>query len=179
MFIAKRTLWTISLLLASLAIQAETPQSPNLGRPATPTEITAWDIDIAPDGAGLPPGRGTIAAGEALYNTRCEICHGPEGIGGSADALAGAEESLTDKWPDKTIGNYWPYATTLFDFIRRAMPLDTPGSLSADEIYALTGYLLYLNGIIDEDKIVDADSLRKVTMPNQNGFLTQYPESER
>ena len=175
MFIAEAKLWVVSLLLASLSAQAETLQVPNLGRPATPVEITAWDIDIAPDGAGLPPGQGTVAAGEALYETRCIACHGPEGSGGSADALAGAEGSLTDEWPDKTIGSYWPYATTLFDFIRRAMPLDVPGSLSADEVYALTGYLLYLNGIIGKSGIMNADNLRKVVMPNRNGFLVEWP----
>ena len=176
MFIAKPKHWAISLLLASLPVQAEPAQGPELGRPATASEIIAWDIDIAPDGAGLPSGQGTVTAGEALYDARCAICHGPQGSGGSADALAGAEGPLSGEWPDKTIGSYWPYATTLFDFIRRAMPLDAPGSLNADDVYALTGYLLYLNGIIDESEIMNADTLRKIIMPNRDGFLVQYPE---
>jgi len=127
-----------------------------------------------PDGTGLPPGRGTARDGEALYRTHCISCHGEGGLGDSGDQLAGAKMKLTDDYPEKTIGTYWPYATTLFDFIRRAKPMQTPGSLTSDEVYALVAYLLNLNGIIAPDAVMDAASLPKVVMPNRNGFVDAW-----
>lgn len=127
-----------------------------------------------PDGRGLPPGEGDARQGKVVYQACCQSCHGPNGQGGSADRLAFAQMGLTDEWPEKTIGNYWPYATTLFDFNRRAMPMDNPGSLSNDEVYAVTAYLLYLNGIIAETAVMNAQTLAKVRMPNRDGFIDMY-----
>ncbi len=124
-----------------------------------------------PDGAGLPAGNGTAKQGQPLYEQLCIACHGAGGLGNSGDQLAGAQMSLTSEWPEKTIGNYWPYATTLFDFIRRSKPMDRPGSLSAAEVYALAAYLLYLNGIIAEEQPLDAAALAKIRMPNRDGFI--------
>lgn len=142
-----------------------------LGQEVPPGLIADWDIDIMPDGAGLPPGRGDVAQGRRLYQQHCAACHGPDGQGGSADRLAGAAGELTGEWPEKTVGNYWPYASTLFDFIRRAMPMTAPGSLSADETYALVAYLLHLNDIVAADAIMDQQTLPAVQMPNREGFL--------
>ena len=168
------------LVLAIFAVPLSLPvfgdgPVPKLGQPATPAEIAAWDIDIMIDGTGLPPGGGTASAGQALYKVYCQTCHGPEGIGASADDLVGLEP-LTSDWPDKTIGTYWPYATTLFDFIRRSMPMTAPGSLSDDEVYAVTAYLLHLNGIIGADEEMNARTLANVSMPNRDGFIRVYSE---
>ncbi|MCG3200592.1 MAG: hypothetical protein NFCOHLIN_00448 [Gammaproteobacteria bacterium] len=147
------------------------PDSPRLGRPATAADIAAWNLSIYPDGTGLPEGDGTAAQGKELFAQRCAACHGQEGIGGTADELAGGTSPLDSEHPDKNIGMYWPYATTLFDFIRRAMPMDKPESLSNDEIYALTAYLLHRNGIIGEGETMDARTLPQVKMPNRHGFI--------
>jgi len=147
---------------------------PGLGRPAPADLIAAWDTDVMPDGTGLPPGRGTVQAGEVLYRAHCISCHGERGLGDSGDQLAGAKMGLRDEWPEKTIGNFWPYATTLFDFIRRAKPMQTPGSLSNDEVYALTAYLLNLNDIVGPDAVMDATTLAKVVMPNRDGFVDAW-----
>lgn len=147
---------------------------PGLGQPAPRALIEAWDIDVMPDGTGLPPGRGGVHDGERLYRAHCMACHGEGGLGDSGDQLAGAKMTLTDEWPEKTIGTYWPYATTLFDFIRRAKPMAAPGSLGNDEVYALTAYLLYLNGIVGAGTVLDAGSLPRVAMPNRAGFIDAW-----
>ena len=157
--------------VAPEAGRAEIRPGPGLGEPATPDEIRRWDWGVMPDGAGLPAGNGTAKQGQPFYEQLCIACHGAGGLGDSGDQLAGAQMSLTSEWPEKTIGNYWPYATTLFDFIRRSKPMDRPGSLSADEVYALAAYLLYLNGIIAEEQPLDAAALAKIRMPNRDGFI--------
>lgn len=150
-------------------------KSPNLGQPATAAEIAAWDIDIAPGGKGLPDGSGTAAKGEAVYQHTCQSCHGPKGEGKPNDRLVGGQGSLAgDKPPVKTVGSYWPYATTIFDYVRRAMPLHAPQSLSNDEVYAVTAYLLHLNGIIGAGDVMDAKALPAVKMPNRDGFKSVY-----
>jgi len=154
-------------------------ESPMLGEPATAEEIAKWDIGIMPDGEGLPAGSGTAVEGKKIYDAKCSACHGPAGLGGSADELAGATMKLTDKWPEKTIGTYWPYATTLFDMIRRSMPMTAPRSLSNDEVYAVTAYLLHINGIIAEDEVMNAETLPKVIMPNRDGFINVYKEEKK
>lgn len=152
------------------------PSGPALGKPASAKEIAAWDIDIAPDGQNLPAGQGTVANGEQLYKKLCASCHGAGARGGSAEELAGSETPLDSEWPDKTIGTYWPYATTLFDFLRRSMPPQAPGSLSNDQTYALTAYLLYLNNIIAKNETLDAERLADIVMPNRDGFIRYYPD---
>ena len=136
----------------------------------SPAEIAALDVSIGPDGAGLPPGSGTPKQGAEVYATKCLACHGPEGANGINDRLVGGQGTLTSAAPVKTIGSYWPYATTVFDYVRRAMPYPAPHSLSDAEAYAVTAYLLHLNGIIGADDVMDATSLPKVKMPNRGGF---------
>ena len=162
-------------LSSSLAQQDVTSASPNLGVPATPEQIAGWDISIPPSGAGLPPGAGTAAQGAPIYATKCIACHGEGGQGGLNDRLVGGRGSLATPSAVKTVGSYWPYATTVFDFIRRAMPYQQPHSLTDDEAYALTAYLLYLNEIIGENDVMNADTLPRVRMPNRDGFVRVYP----
>ncbi len=142
------------------------------GTPASPTRIALWDIDVRPDGVGLPPGRGTVAEGATVFTSRCVACHGPTGSEGPFDMLVGGEPWGSREAPRrKTIGNYWPYATTLYDYIRRAMPQDAPGSLSADETYAVIAWLLARNGIVHDDVVMDAASLPAVVMPAHGRFV--------
>jgi cytochrome c len=142
-----------------------------LGQPASPEEIRRWDIDVAPSGEGLPPGRGTVPQGAAVYASKCMTCHGASGTEGPMDRLVGGQQSLASSAPVKTIGSYWPYATTLYDYIHRAMPFDAPQSLTPDEVYSLTAWLLHRNGIIAKDAVIDAVSLPAVQMPNRHGFV--------
>jgi cytochrome c len=143
----------------------------DFGRPAMPDEIQLWDIDVRPDGKGLPDGSGTAAHGMAVYAENCEACHGPNGQGSIKDRLVGGQGTLASNNPIKTVGSYWPYATTLFDYIRRAMPYQAPGSLSVDDTYAVTAYILSLNEILPADGKLDKDSLPKIKMPNRDGFI--------
>jgi cytochrome c len=152
------------------------PKAFGIGRLATPEEITARDIDIGPEGAGLPAGRGTPAEGAAIYAARCASCHGKSGAEGPNDVLVGRIDGggfpfSRDPKAPRTIGTYWPYATTLFGYIRRAMPTTAPGSLTDDEVYALVAQLLAWNGIIAADAIIDAQSLPKVRMPARDRFV--------
>jgi S-disulfanyl-L-cysteine oxidoreductase SoxD len=144
--------------------------SPKLGVPMTPAAVAAFDISIFPDGRGLPPGKGTVKAGRAVYDAQCAKCHGAGGRGATAEELAGSTSPLDGPDPDKTIGTYWPYATTIFDMTKRSMPMQAPGSLTDDEVYAVTAYLLYANKIIAEDFEINATTLPQVQMPNRNGF---------
>ena len=158
-------------LMAAFAAAASA-QSPQLGQPIAPADIAPWDISIAPDGAGLPPGRGTAAQGEAIYAAQCQACHGEKGVGRPNDALVGGKGSLAPgKPPVKTVGSYWPYATTLFDYIRRAMPFQESKSLTADQVYAVSAYILHLNEIVGRDDVLDSETLPKVKMPNRDGFI--------
>lgn len=141
-------------------------------------DVAAWDKSIAPDGAGLPPGRGTVSAGREVFAVQCAACHGAEAVGGPAGSLVGGIGSLASDAPVKTVGSYWPYATTLFDYVRRAMPYFAPGSLSDEEVYSVTAYLLYLNEIIGEQTVLDAQTLPAVEMPNRDGFIAYWPTPE-
>ena len=152
------------------------PKGPGLGVPATPAQVDAADVSIGPDGAGLPPGSGTGSQGEEIFATKCIACHGPQGSGTVNDRLVGGQKTLATPAPVKTIGSYWPYATTVFDYVRRAMPYPTPHSLTDPEVYALTAYLLSLNGIIGKDDVMDARTLPKVQMPNRGNFILSYPD---
>ena len=167
----------LSLIIISLNVFA-VEKSPRLGKLASSKLVKQWNKDIFPDGEGLPKGKGTASYGKKIYEKYCQSCHGFEGTGNSADELAGARHSLTDNPPDKIIGTYWPYATTLFDFTRRSMPLNAPGILSTNEVYAVTAYLLYLNGIIEKNAIMNEKTLAKVMMPNRNGFINVYQLEE-
>ncbi len=168
--IAGSLMLAIAATLAAGAARAG--ESYGIGRPATPQEIAGWDIDVSPSGAGLPPGRGDVREGEAIFAAKCASCHGARGEGKPMDRLVGGIGTLRDKKPEKTVGSYWPYATTLFDFVRRAMPLNAPQSLTPDEVYAVSAYVLFLNGIVPEDTTLDADNLVRINMPNRNGFVS-------
>ncbi len=152
-------------------VEGHTEDKYGLGTPVTPRQISGWNIDVAPDGKNLPPGSGTLAQGRHLYETQCVACHGAKGEGGIGDRLAGGFGTLKDKKPVRTVGSYWPYATTLFDYIRRAMPLTAPQSLGNDEAYAVTAYVLDLNGLWPKDQLADAQTLMKIRMPNVDGFV--------
>jgi len=172
----------LAVLAISRPLNAQRPstlEGPGLGRPATPSEIAAVDLSIPPDGTGLPAGQGTAREGAALFGRLCASCHGPKGVGGPNDRLAGGEGSLTSSQPIKTIGSYWQWATTLFDYTRRAMPYGAPMSLKDSEVYALTAYMLHLNGIVGEDEVLDATTLPKVKMPNRDNFINAYPDRPR
>src|SRR3984957_4818884 len=158
----------LTLGLAGAGARAE---SPNLGRVATPDEIAAWDISIDPSGAGLPAGSASARQGEAIFAAKCAACHGEKGGGRPNDQLVGGQGTIATDKPVKTVGSYWPYATTLFDYIRRAMPLPESKSLKDDEVYALAAYILARNGIIGEDDMMDARTLPQVRMPNREGFV--------
>ena len=168
------------LALSSSAVaQAPSSRSPGLGVPVGAAEIARWDISIPPSGAGLPPGSGSARQGAQVYEQKCLACHGAKGVGKPAYALAGGTGSLAGKTPLRTVGSYWPYATTLFDYVRRSMPITNPLSLSNDEVYAVTAYVLALNGIIGEDAVMNAQSLPQVKMPNRDGFVSDWPPRER
>ena len=140
------------------------------GRAPTEAEIAALDIDVRPDGQGLPPGRGSARDGAQIYATTCAACHGAKGEKPGIGPLVGGFGTLKSAKPVKTIGSYWPYATTLFDYIRRAMPFNAPESLTSDQVYAVTAYLLSLNKIVPDDAVLDAKSLPQVKLPNRDGF---------
>lgn len=154
----------------SYALPAAAPDRFGFGRPASEARVALWDITVMPDGEGLPAGRGTVSEGEQVYMVQCLACHGVTGTEGPYDRLVGTDP--WEQWPvNRAIGNYWPYATTLYDYIRRAMPQLTPGSLTADETYAVIAYLLHLNGIVDEDAVMDATTLPQVQMPARDKFV--------
>jgi cytochrome c len=152
-------------LVAALAAYAQ--------RPATPEEIRARDFTVLPNGAGLPEGSGTAARGREVYKSKCASCHNEkaEGKQGQYPALVGGVGSLATKNPVRTVGSYWPYATTLFDYIRRAMPYDQPRSLSNDEVYSVAAFLLFLDGIVKENDELNAKTLPQIRMPNRDGFI--------
>ena len=154
-------------------------ETPNLGRSATPAEIAGWDSSIPPDGAGLPPGSGTPEQGAVVYTQKCQACHGEKGAGKPNDQLVGGQGTLASQSPVRTIGSYWPYATTVFDYVRRAMPYTQPRSLTDAEVYAVTAYLLHLNGIIGAQDAMNAQTLPKVKMPNHDNFILAYPIKPR
>ncbi len=145
--------------------------APSLGETASADDLTSLTLNVLPDGQGLPAGSGTVSEGRALYAAHCVSCHGVDGQNGINDALAGGHDTLTSNRPVRTVGSYWPYATTIFDYINRAMPYRDPGSLSHDDVYALTAYLLHVNDILDERATLDAASLKRIEMPNRNNFI--------
>lgn len=162
-----------ALLLAMLAT------GPHLGTPVDPATVASWDSSIPPSGRGLPAGHGSVAEGQVFYNQKCVMCHGADGRGKPADPLTGGIGTLASAKPVKTVASYWPYATTLFDYIRRAMPISQPRSLSNHEVYALVAYILSVNGIVPKDAVMDAQTLPKVRMPNRDGFVDAYGATRR
>lgn len=165
------------LLLTSYNIVIVAEELPKLGRDAsTLTHLPEWNLTILPDGTNLPNGKGNAEQGKQVFAQKCSGCHGPEGIGGSAEPLMGEVGSLTSDYPEKTVNSYWPYATTLFDYIRRAMPIGEPFSLTPNEVYALSAYILSNDGIISSDFELNQHSLSTVTMPNRDGFISIYPK---
>jgi S-disulfanyl-L-cysteine oxidoreductase SoxD len=163
-------------IFAASAQPARVPEGPKLGVPVSAAELASWDISVGPDGAGLPPGKGTAAAGAAVYQAKCLACHGEKGTGKPSDQLVGGQGSLRDANAVRTVGSYWPYSTTLFDYIRRAMPYVAPQSLTPDEIYSVSAYILFLNGVIGETDEMNATTLPKVKMPNRDNFVSAYTE---
>jgi S-disulfanyl-L-cysteine oxidoreductase SoxD len=163
------------LCFVMAANQAMAVETPHLGVPVKPEDIAPWDRSISPDGAGLPPGKGTAVQGKEIFALKCSGCHGAEGVGKPADRLVGGVGSLATDAPIKTVGSYWPYATTLFDYVRRAMPLNEPQSLTDDEVYAVSAYVLFLNGLVGEKDQINAKTLPKLKMPNRDNFFVVYP----
>ncbi len=160
------------LLFATPAVA----EGPNLGQPISQADLAPWDLTIMPDGTGLPPGSGTPAQGKELFAADCALCHGDNGKGGTAEAVVvDNPPPLSGPGSIKSIGNFWPVSTTIFDFIRRAMPFTQPRSLSDDQVYALTAYLLYTNKVIGETEVMDAKSLPLVKMPNRDNFFPEFP----
>jgi S-disulfanyl-L-cysteine oxidoreductase SoxD len=172
----RRRLWPTVATCAVLVAAAASPvaaQLPTygLGRAPTGADLDGWKMTIPFDGAGLPMGSGTAVLGHSIYVERCLACHGERGENGKYDRLAGGHGTLATDRPVLTVGSFWPYAPTLWSYINRSQPVDEPGSLTADQVYAVTAYLLYLNGIIGERDVMDARTLAQVKMPNRDGFL--------
>jgi mono/diheme cytochrome c family protein len=161
--------------LAGVALGAWAADLPKFGKPITEAELASWAISIPPSGAGLPAGSGTAKQGAPIFTDRCQVCHGKGGVGKPADALVGGMGTLNTPKPVRTVGSYWQYATTLFDYVRRAMPYTEPQSLTNDEAFALTAYLLFLNGIVAEDAVINASTLPQVKMPNRDNFIPEWP----
>src|SRR6201993_624196 len=161
----------IGIVLASLLSCVRAQEQYGIGHTATPAEISGWNIDIGRDGSGLPPGGGTVSRGREVFAQQCAACHGDKGEGGVGDRLVGGQGTLATSNPVRTVGSYWPFATTLFDYIRRAMPQNAPESLSDDDVYAVSAYILNLNGLLPADATLDAKSLPSINMPNRKMFV--------
>ena len=176
MFLRKFSLGVGFALLCSASVA----QTPRFGAPASEAEISAWNTEIRPTGIGLPPGQGTVAEGESVFAAMCQACLGEMGAGRPNDALVGGFGTLAtaDKPALKTVGSFWPYATTLFDYTRRAMPWNAPKSLADSEVYAVAAYILHLNDIIPAEAVMNAQTLPKVMMPNREGF-SPFPRTAR
>ncbi len=175
MFTPERAILAASLLLAMMT-GAALAETPNLGKPIDEAAIANWDISILPDGTGLPKGSGTPAQGAPIYAEKCSACHGDNGKGGAANALVSDRKIDGISASQKTIKNFVGDSTTIFDFIRRAMPFQAPRSLSDDEVYALTAYILAENKLIGASEVMDAQTLPKVKMPNRDNFIIRFPD---
>src|SRR6476659_9969685 len=166
-------MWKLSAaMLVGAATLAAQSSKYGVGQPATAEQIRNLGASVAPDGSGLPEGSGTVAAGREVYAARCASCHGVKGEGGVGAPLVGGQGTLRTAKPFKTVGSYWPYATTVWDYINRAMPFNQPGTLRPDEVYAVAAYVLFLNDIVAEKQVIDAKSLPPIKMPNRDGFIS-------
>ena len=163
-------------LLSSAWAMAQSPTY-KVGRAPTEEELRAWDNVVGADGKELPPGSGTAKDGAKVYAARCSFCHGATATEGPAPRLVGGVDSLSTRSPEPTLGSYWPFATAVWDYINRSMPRDAEGSLAPDQVYAVTAFLLYKNGILKESDVLDAKTLPKVQMPNRSGFFPPKPEA--
>src|SRR5882724_506226 len=160
---------SVIALICTTRAEAQSPYG--IGRVATPAEIAGWSIDVGADGSTLPPGSGSVSHGSEVFEQQCAACHGAKGEGGVGDRLVGGQGTLGTPKPVRTVGSYWPYAPTLFDYIRRAMPQNAPQSLSNNDVYAVSAYILSLNGLLPADATLDAKSLAAIKMPNRNMFV--------
>jgi cytochrome c len=171
----RQTIKTVAIPFAGIllaTVTASSAQSPyGIGRTASPAEIAGWNIDIGPDGRGLPSGSGSADHGREVYQTQCAACHGDQGQGGVGDRLVGGQGTLATSKPIRTVGSYWPYAPPLFDYIHRAMPQNAPGSLSNEDVYAVSAYILHLNGLLPADAVLDAKAMTAIQMPNRKMFV--------
>jgi cytochrome c len=161
----------LAVLALACAMRAQAQSPYGIGRPATPAEIAGWNIDIDRDGNNLPPGSGSVSRGHGVFDQQCASCHGANGEGGLGERLVGGQGTLATTKPVRTVGSYWPYAPTLFDYIRRAMPQNAPQSLSNDDVYAVSAYILNLNGLLPADATLDAKTLSAIKMPNRSMFV--------
>ena len=161
--------FAVFMLACAEAAQAQSPYG--IGRAAAPEEIAGWKIDIGRDGSNLPPGSGNVSHGREVFDQQCAACHGAKGEGGVGDRLVGGQGTLATPKPVRTVGSYWPYAPTLFDYIRRAMPQNAPQSLSNEDVYAVSAYILNLNGLLPPDATLDAKTLSAIKMPNRSMFV--------
>ena len=170
--------WSVQFCVGSVfaVFSIATITAQGLGKPISEADVAAWDISILPDGTGLPAGSGTPQQGATVFAAKCAVCHGENGKGGSAAALVGGEPLTSGIETAKTVANFWPYATTIFDFTRRAMPWPRPRTLTNDEVYALTAFILAQNRIIGAGDVMNAQTLPKVRMPNRDGFIPRFPE---
>jgi mono/diheme cytochrome c family protein len=166
-----RELCIAAFAVVALARATQAQDAYGIGRAATPAEIAGWNIDIDRDGNNLPAGSGSVGHGHEVFDQKCAACHGATGEGGVGDRLVGGQGTLATPKPVRTVGSYWPYATTLFAYIRRAMPQDAPQSLSNDDVYAVSAYILNLNGLLAFDATLDASTLRAIKMPNRSMFV--------
>lgn len=163
----------LNLLIGGVVLAGPAFAGPlGLGRPALPEEVAAWDLDVSPDGTGLPVGSGDVETGETLFSENCASCHGEFGEGqGNWPKLAGGKDSLADDDPLKTVGSFWPHLSTSFDYVRRSMPFGNAQSLSADEVYAITAYILYNNDLVEDDFVLSNENFTSVVLPNAGGFI--------
>jgi len=170
--------WTLLVALSVAALCAQGPKY-GLGRTAADADAAAPGVAVLPNGRGLPEGSGTAQEGARIYETTCRECHGPEGEGGDQTALVGKPADLQGDRPKQTVGSYWPYATTLWDYTNRAMPFDRPGTLTADQVYAVTAYVLHLNGLLGQSDPLNAKTLPGIPMPNREGFVSDKRSSRK
>jgi S-disulfanyl-L-cysteine oxidoreductase SoxD len=175
----------VLLFFIGLVESAPAAERYGLGHAIGPQDLAPWDIDVRADGSGLPPGSGSVAQGRQIFAETCAACHGEKGEGkavpgaaGGFDRLVGGFGTLDKPKPIKTVGSFWPYATTLFDYVRRAMPFNAPQTLTDDQVYAVSAYILFMNKIVGEDAVLDAKSLPQIKMPNRNGFITEDPRPD-
>jgi mono/diheme cytochrome c family protein len=161
----------VLLGVAQLALLASSQETVRLGTPVTESQLEAFDLIATPDGSGFPSGSGTAQQGKAVYDVKCAACHAANGEGTSGNTVIVGGDMHSAENPLRTVGSYWPYASTIFDFVRRAMPANAPKSLTDIEVYQVTAYVLYLNGIIEENTVINGETLREIRMPNADGFI--------